>query len=282
MRRKQTLRQTFSHCFDIEKLVFYQIQVLMFFLPSLLAWIIQDEIGPYAFYRHRRKLDVQFSPDNSTVSFNEFEYLTPCPEHSNGTLDDDITTLNIPLVGAIEAIQARASSMIAPWLLLLARLVEGWGDPRVAGLFTTRTAEELLFGYEDSLLCRASRILPGAGINPTFALVRNMSSEGESSKPPERNAMATGSTHLSDVCQFRTWHGVQQVRAWQPPHVEEVRGTDATQFRPGLGRGSSVEVWVGEAFRAMKLIQVMVVVMAEQIPLHLQEKALFDLGIFLF
>lgn len=33
-------------------------------------------------------------------------------------------------------------------LKLLASLVEGWGDSRVRGLFTTRTVAELLWGYE--------------------------------------------------------------------------------------------------------------------------------------
>ena len=38
---KQTLRQAFSHCFDVEKLVFYQIQVLMF-VPFHTACLVDE------------------------------------------------------------------------------------------------------------------------------------------------------------------------------------------------------------------------------------------------
>lgn len=147
------------------------------------------------------------------------------------------------------------SSSFSGWLQLLARLVEGWRDHRVAGLFTTRTAGELLFGYDDPLLARAARLIPGVHINPTFALVRNMSAP-EDSGPTDRAVVATGAHgRLADTWTYRSWHGVQAVRAWAPPHVEEVRGTDATQFRPGLEKGAAVDVWVGEAFRAVRLLE---------------------------
>lgn len=49
--------------------------------------------------------------------------------------------------------------------------------PASRGLFTTRTAEELLWGYRDPLLASLAPLLPG--INPTFQLLQNMSGPAE-------------------------------------------------------------------------------------------------------
>lgn len=46
------------------------------------------------------------------------------------------------MIGSLGVWKARRLlQMLAAWL-------EGWRDPRVQGLFTTRTVGELLFGYE--------------------------------------------------------------------------------------------------------------------------------------
>ena len=42
------------------------------------------------------------------------------------------------------------------------------------------------------------------------------------------------------------WHNLTVITSWRPPFLEAVRGTDATQFRPGLGAGDQVQVWAGE------------------------------------
>lgn len=55
----------------------------------------------------------------------------------------------LPLrAGAVEVIGSLGVWKARSLLQMLAALVERWGDPRVQGLFTTRTVGELLFGYE--------------------------------------------------------------------------------------------------------------------------------------
>lgn len=53
-----------------------------------------------------------------------------------------------PPAGALEYIQSLPAWKGSSLLELLATWVERMGDPRVQGLFTTRTAGELLWGYE--------------------------------------------------------------------------------------------------------------------------------------
>ena len=217
---------------------------------------VLQEVGPYTFTKYHRKVNVSFSEDNLTVYYNEFFSLHPVPELTVGSLDDLVTTLNVPLIGAIEAIMAKAPSRFSSWLQYLARLVEGWRDPRVQGLFTTRPVGELLFGYEDPLLSRLRRLLPGMGINPLVALVPNMTADKETHPDmKEQDSARTGLDDITTVGQFERWHGMSEITAWRPPHVEEVQGTDATQFKPGLRKGDALKVWVGDVFRWFTLIE---------------------------
>lgn len=210
-------------------------------------------LGPYTFRKVKRKIRVKFSADNTTVSFRELSTYVPIPEATNGSLDDPVTTLNLPLIGAIEAIHARFSTRIAPWLQFLARLIEGWGDSRIQGLFTTRTVSELLFGYDDALLARAARLLPSAGIESRCLLVRNMTGPLDTSAEDE-NEVYTGAGRLNDVLQYTMWHGEHNVSSWNKPFVELVSGTDGSQFSPGLRGGDKVRVWAGEAYRSIEFV----------------------------
>ena len=209
------------------------------------------ETGPYTFYMHREKVNVDFAFNREVVSFNEYLYFVPAPELSNGSLTEDrVTTLNLPLVGAIETIIAKSPHRFSSWLQFLARIVESWTDNHVHGIFTTRSPMELLFGYEDPLLKTIDRFIPGIRIDPKVSLVINMSSPEESERMGFRHAVATGAKNISQALQFRSWRGLSEIDSWRPPHKEKVRGTDATQFRPGLQAGDSVDVWIGEMFRA--------------------------------
>lgn len=217
-----------------------------------------DRLGPYTFHKVKRKIRVKFSIDNTTVSFRELSTYIPLPRATNGSLDDSVTTLNLPLIGAIEAIHARFSTRIAPWLQFLARLIEGWGDSRVQGLFTTRTVAELLFGYEDALLARAARLLPSAGIDPRCVLVRNMTGPLDTSDEDD-SMVHTGvqggnQSTIENVLQYIMWHGQRNVSSWNPPFVETVSGTDGSQFSPGLQHGDRVQVWAGEAYRSIEFV----------------------------
>jgi hypothetical protein len=88
------------------------------------------------------------------------------------------------------------------------------------------------------------------------ALVKNMTAEEESDPDPsQRDIVATGIDSIDNVCQFIEWHGMAQVDAWRPPHIEPVQGTDATQFKPGLRKGDELQVWVGDVFRYFTLIE---------------------------
>ena len=59
----------------------------------------QQELGPYAYRKHRVKRHVCFVDNATRVEFEEYSFHLPLPDLTVGSLDDQVTTLNIPLVG---------------------------------------------------------------------------------------------------------------------------------------------------------------------------------------
>ena len=75
------------------------------------ALLLQQEVGPYTYRKHRVKHGVRFVPGgpggsgtdanaSDSVRWREYRYHVHVPELSVGSLQDEITTLNVPLVGA--------------------------------------------------------------------------------------------------------------------------------------------------------------------------------------
>lgn len=55
---------------------------------------ILNQCGPYRFIEESEKIDIQWHPENASVSYRKRSFYNYCPEKSQGDLDDQITTLN--------------------------------------------------------------------------------------------------------------------------------------------------------------------------------------------
>lgn len=62
---------------------------------------MQQEVGPYTFQAVKVKRDVEFLQGGAAVRWKEWRFFRFLPDQSNGSLADPITTLNVPLVGAL-------------------------------------------------------------------------------------------------------------------------------------------------------------------------------------
>ncbi|XP_047530543.1 protein peste-like isoform X1 [Vanessa atalanta] len=102
------------------------------------------EIGPYRFREHRRHVNVTFHPQNHSVSYRT-QRSWYFDETSNGTLQDNITILNVIAASAIY--RSRHWGFLRQKGLSMGLAMFGHG------MSISRLAGELLFdGYEDPLL----------------------------------------------------------------------------------------------------------------------------------
>lgn len=210
-----------------------------------------ERIGPYVFRKSKRRARVSWLEGDEVVEFTEGTEYEFVGEDSVGNLTDVVHTLNIPLVGAIELVMARSPSRMSGLFQLVIQLIERWSDPRVKGIFMSRTVQELLFGYDDPLLSKLSHILPG--IDSHFSLLHNMTAEeGYLMK------MKTGKGDIDGVTDLTVWNGVSKISAWESAEI--VRGSDGKQFPPAmsnvLGEVENItqnRVWVADAYRSVRI-----------------------------
>lgn len=105
--------------------------------------IYQEELGPYTYRQYNVKYDVDFSfsgevtykvcvgtsmaavtygaerckvHSNLSCILQDFKYFIEVPELTKGSFDDKITTLNMPLVGALTKIEKEYQSTLG-WIL---------------------------------------------------------------------------------------------------------------------------------------------------------------------
>lgn len=104
-----------------------------------------NELGPYRFREIREKRNITFNDRNSTVSYRTFSTFHFDEDASNGTLDDEITQLNMVAVGA----SAQALSMNYTYRKIVSFGLNAYKQQ----IAIIRSARELLFeGYEDDMV----------------------------------------------------------------------------------------------------------------------------------
>lgn len=106
---------------------------------------IMKELGPYRFREKKDKKNVKFNNHNSSVSYQTFSTFFFEKDESVGSLDDEITQLNIVALGAA----SQALGLDYQKRKLISYGIKAYEQQ----LVITKTARELLFeGYEDEMV----------------------------------------------------------------------------------------------------------------------------------
>ena len=203
-----------------------------------------QQVGPFTYRKHTVKKDIWFD-SNGKVSFTRDEFFTELNDNSKVTsLDDIVTTVNIPLLGALAKVHSVFGRAVA--LQLLLHVIASFHDPNINGLFMTRTVRELLWGYDDPLLQKLHFLAPG--LQTRFQLIPNATASSQHFRP--HDVMNTGLHNISQVWDTEMWENHTSIKSWRFPHIEAVQGSDGTQFRPGLHQGDKIRVWAAQLFRS--------------------------------
>ncbi|KAK4016392.1 protein croquemort [Daphnia magna] len=114
---------------------------------------IVEEIGPFTYTEVHERVNVE-RYDNFTLKFQQKRYWQYVEEMSNGSLEDPITTLNVPLLSAAYTIRFKPQFIKAGFNAFIRKTN--------TEIFVTKTVNELLFaGYSDPLLNFSQLIPPG-------------------------------------------------------------------------------------------------------------------------
>lgn len=200
------------------------------------------EMGPYRFYEKRTKVNLTWN-ENGTVSYRQTRHWFFDAEHSNGSLQDNVTTVN--MIPVVMAHKVRFSSIREQKAL-------SWGFTHLSyEVDIVKTVEELLFkGYSDSFLT-ILKFLPKYSREVTDKFGWFYQRNGSSTADGLFN-MDTGSTNLDQVGKIRSWNYKNHTGYFQGK-CGEVSGGSGEVFPPRLSPKDRVSLFSADLCRTINL-----------------------------
>ncbi|XP_071751152.1 lysosome membrane protein 2-like isoform X3 [Centroberyx gerrardi] len=174
------------------------------------------QVGPYTYREYRVKVNVTAVENTTKVSAYNTKTFVFLREKSVGDpAVDAITTINIPAWAVMNKVKGSfwKSSMVSIWMNSIG-----------TGLFTTRTVDELLWGYKDPLLARIAATSPD--VEEVFGLMykKNGTHDGEF-------VYHTGEQSYMDYGRVESWRGQRSIYMEFEKDVV-VKGIPAYRFTP--------------------------------------------------
>ncbi|XP_034751593.1 lysosome membrane protein 2 isoform X1 [Etheostoma cragini] len=196
------------------------------------------QVGPYTYREYRYKDNVSMVDNNRMVSAYNIKSFVFLREKSVGDpAVDSITTVNIPAWAVMNKVKGSffKTSMVSIWM-----------NSYRSGLFTTRTVDELLWGYEDPLLARVASTNPD--VEKVFGLMykKNGTDNGEF-------IYHTGVENYMDYGRVETWKGQSQLTFWTSNQSNSINGSDGSAFHPLLNKNERIYVFTPDLCRSIHM-----------------------------
>lgn len=202
---------------------------------------ILQQLGPYTFRETHVRVNVQ-RHDNFTLTFQQRRVWHFEEALSNGTLQDSITTLNVPLVGAVYTLRYQPL-----WFKVVFNRIVKMLKSR---LFVTKSAIELLFdGYSDPLLDLGQRLPPGTF--PPFDKFAWFYQRNNSDYYDGIFNVYTGEDHIGKFGEMASWNYTKQTNYYDS-YCGMVNGSFGEGWAPRRNR-SSISLYVTDICRTVTL-----------------------------
>ncbi|XP_022240630.1 protein croquemort-like [Limulus polyphemus] len=185
------------------------------------------EMGPYTFREHRVKVNLTWN-DNGTVSYRQIKSWHFQPDLTNGSLDDVVTTLNVPAVAASN-IYRYAPEIFYRYAIdqMLNLTHSSW--------FVGKPVRQLLFeGYNDSLIDESRSLSPLPHEKFGWFYGKNNSDDNFYN-------IFTGENGINKLGQIDKWNGSEYrdirpvifivVRVWEST-CNKINGTTGDMWPP--------------------------------------------------
>ncbi|TMS07940.1 lysosome membrane protein 2 isoform X1 [Larimichthys crocea] len=195
-----------------------------------------EQVGPYTYREYRYKDNVSMMENGSkVVAYNTKSFVFVREKSVGDPTVDIITTVNIPAWAVMTKVKGSfwRSNMVSIWMSSLG-----------SGLFTTRTVDELLWGYEDPLLTRVAS--SQKDVETTFGLMykKNGTHNGEF-------VYHTGQENYLDYGRVETWQGQSRLTFWTSNQSNSINGSDGSAFHPLLKKDERIYIFTPDLCRSI-------------------------------
>ncbi|VUZ48737.1 unnamed protein product [Hymenolepis diminuta] len=197
---------------------------------------ILRQVGPYTYEQVTCKGILQSSPQNGTVLYadrNTFKFL---PNRSIGLESDNITVLNI---GYVSIANFFGKSKVIDEIVGL--FINHYYHHQ---LFLTKTAYEMIWGYEDPVLKKISKLV---NVQDKIGLFAD-----KNGSIGVRYEINDGALDTSKVGQILTLNGSRNLSVWNTPLANSINGSDGSLFPPFLDTAFPVHVFSPDLCRSLE------------------------------
>lgn len=222
------------------------------------------EMGKYMFKQKFIREIANFSDDKTMVNFTERRYFYFDPEKTTGSLDDNITVVNVPYA-ALSTLLAKAEDSVPLFsgFSILShfsyRSVNLFLEKHNQHLFINTTVRELLYGYKLDILDTAesySGMFERFGIdimprelfpNNSFGILN-----GRNGTPDGPYEMYTGLGGTADLFgHFKAWNGLTKLDIWKGDTCNMINGTDGTIWPAGVDKKDRLYFYIPDICRSL-------------------------------
>ncbi|XP_037793733.1 scavenger receptor class B member 1-like [Penaeus monodon] len=198
-----------------------------------------QERGPYVYLLKESKEEVKFHK-NGSVTYRTRPLYFFQPDMSAGSEDDVIISVNIPFVNAADAVKDQGFLRM---VIQIAKKIHGFQTVRKL------TVGELLWGYKSRVIDWARTLQELPYPHQLFGLL-----VGFNDSMQEPYTMHTGKGDAAKMNQIIAWNGRERLDFWSGERCNEIRGTDANGFAPGVSKQDTLYIFNGQLCRAIPLV----------------------------
>ncbi|KAK3592837.1 hypothetical protein CHS0354_028913 [Potamilus streckersoni] len=197
--------------------------------------------GPYTYREHRKKGKIDYHV-NDTVSYNEVRRFEFDRAMSVGSDDDNMTTINIPLVAIADIVRKEY-----PLIQELVELLLDWANE---SLVMDVTVNGILWGYEEPMIRKIKDLAQKLGhplnISDRFGLF-----SGQNNTDDGRYTIFTGVEDVSRFGVIDRWNGLRNLSYWTTDQCNMINGTDGTIFPPFIDKSDILYLFSTDICRSI-------------------------------
>ncbi|XP_037050598.1 protein croquemort-like [Bradysia coprophila] len=203
------------------------------------------ELGPYVFLERNNPTNVTWNRNNGTISFNQLRTWEFMSHMSNGSLDDNITNLNVP--SAMVGYTVRYDGpLIKMGVNVMLNTLGG-------SLFITKTVRELLFdGYNDSLLDYLNSTNSTAFPARRFSKFGWLSNRNNSWSYDGTFNVNIGEYDISKMGTLHMWNGATTTDSFSNG-CSQINGTFGKLWPPNLNSDDDITLFMPDMCRSITL-----------------------------
>lgn len=206
--------------------------------------------GPYCHESRNEKVNITHSEGSVKFKVKTFYYEMDYPELDCQSLDDEITTFNVPygmIMAMLETPAYKSYKSLAKMFL-----------PKDWKFLMRRSAREILWGYDEPGFAKLATF--GVDLPKQYGYAA-----GTNGSLSQLYEIDNGVENIKRVSEVKSWMEMEELNPiWRSDYSNQIRGTDGNSMPPLLEENEEVFIFVDSMCRSLNLRRVGAVMLGDE------------------